>query len=63
MNKEDLFSYITEGRVHAGITAFKSWIESSDNFFKFVLMCSDKIRRKIRGAKAVEDLVDVLFEL
>lgn len=63
MNIENLFSYIVEDRNHIGITAFKSWIDNSDSFFKFVSANSDKIRGKIRGAKSDEDLIDVVFEL
>jgi hypothetical protein len=63
MSKDKLFSNIVDDRVHVGITAFKSWIDISDNFSKFVLANLDKIRGKIRGAKSDEDLVDVVFEL
>ncbi len=63
MNKQELFNYIVEGRNHVCITAFKSWIDSSDNYFQFVLANMAKIRGKFRGAKSDEDLIDVVFEL
>lgn len=63
MSNDKLFSYIVEGRAHAGIVAFKSWIDSSENYYRFVSENSDKIRRKFRGAKTDEDLIDVIYEL
>jgi hypothetical protein len=63
MSEDKLFSYIAEDRSHAGITAFKRWLDNSDNFCHFVSANSDKIRGKIRGAKSDEDLIDVVFEL
>jgi len=63
MNNDNLFNYIVGDRNHVGITAIKSWIDSSENFFNFVSTNSDKIRGKIRGAKSDEDLVDIVFEL
>jgi len=63
MDKEDLFNYITESRNNFAIEAFKSWIDSSERYYGFVLSNIDKIRSKFRGAKSEDDLVDVIFEL
>lgn len=63
MDTEVLFKYIAESRTNNAIEAFKSWIDSSEKYYGFVLSNSDKIRGKFRGAKSEDDLVDVIFEL
>lgn len=63
MDKTYLINYIVEGRTHLGISAFESWIDSSDRYSNFIQSNMDKVRGKFRGAKLDEDLIDVIFEL
>ena len=49
MNNIILFRYVAENRNHVGITAFESWIDNSDSFYRFVSVNSDNIREEAKG--------------
>jgi hypothetical protein len=59
----DLLAYLFEGQPHLLSEALMRWMEASARFTAFVETYRDKIRKKIRIARAPESILDLRSEL
>jgi hypothetical protein len=59
----DLLAYLFEGQSHLLSAALLQWMEASPRFTAFVETYRDKVRKKIRIARAPESILDLRSEL
>lgn len=63
MSPQELVAFICDGRASAIQRACSIWLGQSPAFLAFVARYRDKIRAKVRGSRAEDDLHDLLWEL
>jgi hypothetical protein len=59
----DLIAYLFAGQPHLLATPLRQWMEASPRFTAFVETYRDKIRKKIRIARQLENMLDLRGEL
>src|SRR5215213_4436807 len=60
---DELLTHIFEAQTHALAAQFGQWVGASARFRAFAERYRDKIRKKVRGTRDQEGLIDLRFEL